>query len=224
MKVSTETPSYKKNLERLKEQLKSMISEEDQEALAHYEQALQKTHPAALKLKKGDRAPDFVLTDTNGRKIRLSEELQKGKVVLTFYRGEWCPYCNLQLSLYQRELHSIRSFGANLMAVSPQHPDSSLSMKEKNDLQFTVLSDPGNHVARQYTTVFKYGQTPLAIIEALGYDFDSFYDDKSKEVPVPAVFIIDERQKVLWARSEGGDYKNRVEPSEILSVLRGERA
>ena len=120
---------------------------------------------------------------------------------------------------YQQILPEIHAANANLVAISPQTPDSSLDIKEKNELQFEVLSDNGNIIARQFTTVFKNGEAPLATMRELGFDFDSFYADDSKELPVPATFIIEQDGSISFAQSEGGDYRNRVEASTIINSL-----
>ena len=106
-----------------------------------------------------------------------------------------------------------------MVAISPQNPDASLGIKEKNELQFEVLSDNGNIVARKFTTVFKNSDAPIDAMTDLGYDYDGFYGDDSREIPVPAVFIIDQDRKIIFAKAEGGDYRNRVEPIEILKNI-----
>jgi peroxiredoxin len=140
-------------------------------------------------------------------------------VVLTFYRGVWCPYCSLHLKTYQQILPDIRAAGANLIAISPMTPDNTLSMQETNALQFEVLSDVGNQVARGYTTVFKNGDAPIQAMQDLGYDFFGFYGDASAELPVPATFVIAPDRSLLLAASGGGDYRERVEPQAILDAL-----
>lgn len=181
---------------------------------------LEETHRAILKLNVGDNASDFSLTNAKGEVVTLSKILESDKAVLVFYRGTWCPYCNLQLAHYQNSLSEINGLGAKLLAISPQNPDASLSMKEKNDLEFEVLSDNGNLVARKYTTVFKNGEEALEEMKTLGIDFDTHYSDDSKELPVPAVFVVGRDGKITFAKAEGGDYRNRVDVSEIINALK----
>ena len=212
-------PSYKEGLKGLIGQLNEMMPAEVMEVFNTDANQLETTHTNPLKLNAGDKAPLFALSNAIGETIQISELLQTGAVVLTFYRGTWCPYCNLQLAQYQQILPEIKKAGAHLVAISPQTPDQSLSIKEKNELDFEVLSDNGNIVARQYTTVFKNADAPVDTMTQLGMDFNSFYSDDSGELPVPAVFIIGRDGLIRYAKSEGGDYRNRVEPEEILNFL-----
>ena len=213
------TPIYKENLQTLFAQLKEMIPEDKMAIFNTDATQLATTHTSPLILTTGDMAPSFSLPDQNGNTVNLSNLWRQGPVVVTFYRGIWCPYCNLLLKNYQEILPQITAAGASLVAVSPMTPDNSLSVKEQNDLQFSVLSDKGNHVARKYTTVFKNSPAAINAMSDLGYDFHGFYDDESGEIPVPATFVIDTDGTVLMAKSAGGDYRERVEPQDILNAL-----
>lgn len=217
--ISKTIPSYKEGLTQLRNQLSEMLPEE---ALAVFDKdagQLETTHTDILKLQKGDSAPDFSLTNAVDEVVSLQALLKNGPVVLVFYRGSWCPYCNLQLQQYQQAITKDTNQKAQLVAVSPQTPDSSLSMKEKNELAFEVLSDVGNLVARKFTTVFKNSDTAVAKMQELGIDFSSFYGDDSNELPVPAVFIIDTDRHITFAGSTGGDYRNRVEAAVLINEL-----
>jgi peroxiredoxin len=219
MNTETKLPSYSEGLKELRANLKSMLPAK---ALAVFDEdadALQESYHNILKLHVGDVAPDFTLSNAIGETVRLSTLLSEGKVVLTFYRGDWCPYCNLQLNQYQKALPEIRRAGAQLVAVSPQTPDASLSVKEKNNLEFEVLSDNGNLVAGKYTTLFKNGDAPVNTMTELGFEFDAHYADDTRELPVPAVFIIEQDGIISFARALGGDYRQRVEVSTILESL-----
>ncbi len=212
--------SYQEGLKELVGQLGEMLPASALETFNRDAANLASAHPLPLKLNPGDKAPDFSLPNALGETIRLSDFLAHGSVVLVFYRGAWCPYCNLQLSLYQQVIEEIESAGARLLAVSPQTADASLSLSEKQGLRFEVLSDVGNVVARQYTTVFRNADAPVRAMTGLGFDFDGHYADDSREIPVPAVFIISREGLVTFARSEGGDYRMRVEPADILKALK----
>ncbi|KAB8152488.1 redoxin domain-containing protein [Kordia sp. TARA_039_SRF] len=220
MKSNKNIPSYAEGLQELQNNLGNMLPKE---ALAIFESdaaQLQATHTSILKLQEGDIAPNFSLSNAVGETITLYALLQKGEVVLTFYRGTWCPYCNLQLHQYQQVLDEITALGAQLVAISPQTPDESLTIKEKNNLQFEVLSDNGNIVAKQFTTVFKNDEKPIAAMTDLGINFDNYYADDSQELPIPAVFIIEKDRTISFAKAIDGDYRNRVEASEIINALK----
>jgi peroxiredoxin len=219
MSEKTQIPSYSEGLKELRSNLSNMLPADALQVFDKDAKALQEKHTSILKLNKGDKAPDFSLSNATGDTIKLSDLLENGKVVLTFYRGTWCPYCNLQLNQFQQALSEIKDAGAQLIAISPQTPDESLNIKEKNELQFEVLSDNGNIVARQYTTVFKNGDEPIKTMTALGFDFDAHYSDDSREIPVPAVFIIEQNGSISFASTEGGDYRNRVEVLTIIDAL-----
>lgn len=219
MSVTT-LPSYSEGLKELRSNLKSMLPQASLEVFDKDADHLSTRFQNILKVKSGDKAPDFTLTNAVGDTVNLFNQLRENRIVLVFYRGTWCPYCNLALSQYQSMVSTIKEYGANLIAVSAQTPDESLSIKEKNNLDFEVLSDNGNLVARLYTTVFKNGNAPLEEMNKLGFDFDSFYENDSKEIPIPAVFIIEKDGHISYTKTEGGDYRNRTEAFEIIENLK----
>ena len=219
MQTKMKTDSYRKELLKLQENLGAMLPEASLNVFDKDAKNLEKIHREILRVRAGDKAPEFSLKNALGKEISLSSKLNEGPVVLTFYRGNWCPYCNLQLGLYQQNLSKFNAYGAQLIAVSPQNPDASMSMKERQNLDFEVVSDPKNHVARKYTTVFANAPGPLAEMESLGIDFFDHYEEKNAELPVPAVFVIDAGGIIRFAKAEGGDYRNRVAPEEILTVF-----
>lgn len=178
-----------------------------------------KKYGKELKANVGDRAPLFELPNAVGLPVKLEELLLENKVIIIFYRGGWCPFCNMQLRAYQNVLPDFKKAGATIVAVSPQLPDKSLSMEEKLGLQFTVLSDLGNTVARKYTGILKYEGKSAEALASFGVDLNEFNDNESGEVPIPAVFIINQDRKIVFAQSEGGDYKKRVEAHDVLSAL-----
>ena len=217
--MTTRIPNYQTGLRELRGNLEGMMPAEVLATFDRDAHQLQETHTDILKIHAGDTAPDFTLPNPTGTDVSLSELLRDHRVVLVFYRGAWCPYCNLALAQYQGILDQIKAQRATLVAVSPQNPDHSLSIQEKNGLQFDVLTDTGNRVARQYTTVFRNGDAPVATMGALGIDFDRFYDDDAREIPVPAVFVVEQNGTVSFAQTEGGDYRNRTEAADVLRAL-----
>jgi peroxiredoxin/nucleoside-diphosphate-sugar epimerase len=167
----------------------------------------------------GDKAPDFTLEDATGKPVTLSEELAKGPVIIVFYRGEWCPYCNLQLKAYERIMNEIKAAGAQLMAISPQTPDHSLSMKEKHELSFFVLSDANNKTAENYNLKYKLPDFIQAIQKRSGIELHQYNGDHTFELPVTATYIIDKKGTVIAGASDV-NHRRRMEPSEALKIVR----
>ncbi len=179
---------------------------------------LDKKAPAA-----GAKAPDFDLPDATGKTVSSAELRGKGPMVLTFYRGEWCPFCNLELNALQKKLPEIEALGASLVAVSPQTPDHSLSMTEKNNLSFAVLSDVGNTVARKYGLTFSLSEDLKPVYKQLGIDLAAFNGTDDYELPMAATFVIDEDGAVLLSHVDA-DYTSRLEPDEIVAALKQAKA
>ncbi len=167
----------------------------------------------------GDAAPDFDLPSVRGRMIALSKALHDGPVVLAFYRGGWCPYCDLQLRAYQSALPTIVDLGARLIAVSPQLPDGSLSTAEKNGLEFDVLSDVGNGVARSFGLVYSLPEELREALRSNGKDLTGINGDESWELPVPATIVIAPDRRVTLAHIDV-DYRRRLAPEDIIAALR----
>ena len=167
----------------------------------------------------GDQAPNFALPDQRGEEVRLSALLRAGRVVLIFYRGEWCPYCNLQLRTFQAHLDQIEALGAQIVAVSPQTPDHSLSMAEKNELGFLVLSDVGATVIDRYGLKYKVDAETRALFEAVGNDVGAHNGLGCWVLPAAATFVIGEDGAIRYANVRG-NWTERAEPADVLAVLR----
>jgi peroxiredoxin len=167
----------------------------------------------------GTRLPDVDLLAADGSPLSLREALGDGYTVLVLYRGAWCPYCNLTLRTYQSELlPGLRERGAELAALSPQKPDGSLTMKERHDLEFAVLSDPGLAVARAIGVVTAPTEETLAAQVKLGLDLGEVNAEGTAALPMPTVAIVDDGLKIHWIDVHP-DYTTRTEPEEILSAL-----
>jgi peroxiredoxin len=178
--------------------------------------ALVRSGIAASSLHEGMLAPDFTLPDVDGQPVTLSALLTHGPVVLTFYRGEWCPYCNLQLRAYQAILPQIRELGVSLVAVSPQTADKSLTTAEQKGLTFPVLSDAGNEVAKRYGLIYALSQT----LRAVSPDLPAYNGDDSWQLPMPGTFVIAPDGTVRLAFVDA-DWTRRLEPAVLLDALRG---
>jgi len=173
---------------------------------------------AGRALKAGDRIPDFDLPDATGKVVRSADLLAAGPLVISFYRGSWCPYCSLELKTLQQNLSEFRARGATLVAISPQTPDESLTTKEKNELAFPVLSDAGSKVARKFGLVFTLDETLKPIFKAFGIDLLAHNGVDTWELPIPATYVVAKSGKIVSACVDV-DYRNRAEPAEILKWL-----
>ena len=173
-------------------------------------------------LKKGGYAPDFVLPDASGNPVVLSDRLRDGPVALIFYRGGWCPYCNIQLRAYQRALDEITALGGQLLAISPQLPDGSLSTAELNKLSFDVLSDLGNRVAKAFGLVYELPEQLREVMRANGKALSELNGDDSWELPLPATYVIAPDRRVALAAIEL-DYRERLAPEDVIAALRSLR-
>lgn len=182
-----------------------------------------KKYDAELQVKVGDTAPFFELPNVLGINVKLEDFLKTNKVVLIFYRGDWCPFCNLWLREFQKLLIDFEKENAIIIAISPQIPNDSLSTQEKLNLRFQVLSDIGNKIAKKYTKILTYEGKSAEALKNIGINLNEYNDDETGEVPIPAVFIIGQDNKVHFAQSEGGDYKKRADPKNVLLALRTER-
>ncbi len=177
------------------------------------------TIDAALKV--GELAPEFTLPDAFGKPVSFSALLARGPVVISFYRGEWCPFCNIEMRALQQALPTIEQLGATLIAISPEKPDHGIVAAEKHKLPFPVLSDFGNQVARQFGIVFQIGQ------ELKEFSKNVFKNDialrngeESYELPVPATYVIDTIGVIRFAHVDVDYMTDRAEPGEVISALK----
>lgn len=166
----------------------------------------------------GDKAPVFTLDNATGEPVSLEDYLSQGPVILTWYRGGWCPYCNITLHYLQEYLPQFKAAGANLLALTPELPDSSLSTSEKNELEFAVLSDLHNGIAKEYGIVFTLIEG-VADAYQNGFGLHEYNGDESNELPLAATYVIDQEGIVRWAFLHK-DYRNRAEPEDILAAVK----
>jgi peroxiredoxin len=167
----------------------------------------------------GTVLPDAGLLDVHGGATTLYAAAGNGTSVLVFYRGAWCPYCNLALSAYQAQLlPPLTERGIRLVAVSPQKPDGSLTMQQKNDLAFTVVSDPGNVIAGRLGILTRPSQEARAAQLQLGLDLASVNADGTLTLPMPATVILDAARTVRWIDVHP-DYSTRTEPQQVIDAL-----
>ncbi len=170
-------------------------------------------------IKVGDQLESFTLDDASGAPVSLDQIVEAGPAVIVFYRGGWCPYCNLALRTYQDELlPQLDTFDGRLVAISPQSPDESLSTVEKAALEFTVLSDPGSRLAQRIGIAFQQADEVLAAQRQLGLDLAQVNAEGSTRLPRPTVLIVD-RDHVVRFVDVQPDYTARTEVADIIAAL-----
>lgn len=169
--------------------------------------------------KVGAELPDGNFITATGQKTSLSKELEGKSAIVTFYRGGWCPYCNIQLHEYQQHLSEILALNAKLIAISPELPDQALSTKAKNELEFVVLSDQNNTYARSLGIVFALGNDLRGVYEGFGINLPKAHGVDSWELPLAATFVVDGERTIRYSFVDA-DYTKRAEPSALLETLR----
>jgi len=173
-------------------------------------------YPAGLKV--NDKAPDFSSKDQNGKIISLKDELKKGKVVLIFYRGQWCPYCNKELKNMEDSLSLITSKGATVVAVTPELPKNISKTIDKTKAAYSILSDDGLKIMKAYDVAYAVDSTTMKMYKGYGIDFAQANGSNGVNLPVPAVYIIDTNGNITY-RYFDIDYRKRVSIQKILAHL-----
>ncbi len=166
----------------------------------------------------GQTAPGFDLPDAKGGRVRLADLLSRGPVVISFYRGGWCPYCNMELRALQKALPQMQALGATLVAISPKVPDETLSTADKNALTYPVLSDHGSTVALAYGIAFDLAEELRPIYARFNHALPDRNGTDSWALPIPATFVIARDGTVARAFVDA-DYRIRLEPADVISTL-----
>ena len=164
------------------------------------------------------KAPDFKAKDQNGNEVRLKDLLKKGKVVLVFYRGQWCPYCNRELSRLQDSLQLINDKGATIIAISPEKPENISKTIEKTKATYSILYDEGLKIMKAYDVEFEVPENTITRYRNAGLDIEKNNGNNGKYLPVPAIYIIDKESTIKYRFFEP-DYKKRPSVLELLNNL-----
>lgn len=170
-------------------------------------------------LKAGDQAPDFTLPDQTGQLVSLRGLLTRGPVVLTFFRGGWCPFCTLTLRALAAIRPKLRRQGAELVAISPETPSNAAATAERNGLQFPVLTDAGNQLAREYRLVWELDAKMRAVYEKLGHPLPKMNGNTEWTLPVPAGFVVAQDGRISYAHVHTR-IDRRIEPQDALDAVR----
>jgi peroxiredoxin len=210
--------SLAQQLEELTAKLRSLVPPERLATIDGAVAELKASGLAEHALKIGDKAPDFALPDGDGTLWRSEDLLRHGPLVIVFYRGRWCAYCNAQLVALQQIHKQIASAGASLVAVSPQTQKHSCMTRDMHRLRFPVLSDAGNHVARKFGLVHRLSPELQAMYESIMTKLPGYNGDQSWELPLAATYIVRRDGVISFARVDA-DWRQRAEPEEILKTL-----
>jgi peroxiredoxin len=167
----------------------------------------------------GMAAPNFILPDIKNLPVSLASLRTEGPVVVLFYRGGWCPFCNVQLRAFQLAKSRIRAYGAQIVLISPQQIQYSQALAEQQTILIPVLSDVGNRVARQYGLTFHLPPSVTEEYRLSGIDLAEINGDPSGEIPMPATFVVDKAGMIQYAHVSA-NYTERAEPADVLAVLR----
>jgi peroxiredoxin len=218
-KPNTESRNLRDILTERKEKIEQYVPAARLEVHARVIAALKAQGLAQHSLARGAKAPAFLLQDQNGRVVSSADLLGCGKLVVCFYRGRWDPFCCGQMEAMNRALPDIEQAGASLVAISPQTVKQSFFMADQHGLNFALLSDAGNSVARQFGLVYRVPDEQQAIYRRAFINLPFTNGDESWELPIPATYVVDRDRRVLLAYANE-DYAERSQPGDLLAFLR----
>jgi peroxiredoxin len=210
--------SLQSQLDQLTAKLRAMVPAERLVTVDRAADDLVRSGLTERALKVGDHAPVFELSDGDGMIWRSEDLLRNGPLVIVFYRGRWCAYCNAQLSALQEIHQQVASAGASIVAISPQTQKHSYMTRDMHKLRFPVLSDPGNEVARKFGIAYRLSPEMQAMYESIMTKLPGYNGDQSWELPLAATYVMQSDSKILWAQIDA-DWRHRPEPEEILRFL-----
>ncbi|MCC5943979.1 MAG: AhpC/TSA family protein [Bernardetiaceae bacterium] len=226
----------------LQEELKSLKNELDKQLPEYLSEANQRTIEelktndfVSKSLQVGDKAPNFEIPKAfkrvgskatgidkiaaRGERINLQSLLDEGAVIINFYRGGWCPYCNMELRALQRAIPEFEKYGAQLVAISPESPDNSLTTAEKQNLDFLVLSDTESTVAQKFGIAYQVPDYLINSFSKFGLDLAQFNDTRNIKLPIPATYLID-KEGIIRFTFANEDFTQRVDIAELTSAVR----
>jgi peroxiredoxin len=217
--------SLSQQLEQLTAKLRALVPAERLASIERAVEQLKTSNVAAHALKPGDKAPEFELLDGDGMMWRSTDLLKndpirRGPLVVVFYRGRWCAYCNTQLAALQQVHEQIAAAGASLVAISPQTQKHTYLTRDMHLLRFPVLSDPGNVTARKFGLVYRVPQDLQRMYESIMTKLPGYNGDQNWELPLAATYIIRPDGIISYARVDV-DWRERPEPRELLDLVNG---
>lgn len=205
---------------KFQESIKDKVPKEIKELQLSATQKLVDEGLSANAIKAGDLALEIKLPNAVEKEVSLFNTLEDNDfVVISFYRGGWCPYCNFEMKALGDINDELNELNAKIIAISPETPDQSLTMQEKHDLKFEVLSDANNIVAKQYGLVFSLDERLRPIYESFGIDIPASTGNDSYEIPMPATYVVNKKKEIIFSFIDE-NYKKRCEPQDILDAIR----
>jgi len=198
---------------------RKVMAEADWDTIDGSIQALEAGGVRSTILQPGQTAPDFALPNADGVMVRSNALRANGPLVVKFYRGSWCSYCNVEIRALMQVLDDIRALGGDMVAITPEVPDEAAKMTAKHGLAFEVLSDVGNTVARQYGLVWTLPDRVRRFYGRIGLDLQRSNGDDSWELPIPGNFVVAPDGTLLDAFADP-DYRVRQEPADVVAVIR----
>jgi len=200
-----------------RESFRQRVDQATQDTMQAASEALIASGIEKQALQCGDRIPPFVLANQH-RELRDSRQLLSRPLVISFYRGGWCPYCNLELAAQQARLADIRNAGADLIAISPEQPELAQVMESKHQLSFDILFDQDNALARKFGLVFSLPMALREVYKKFSIDIEKFNGNDHFELPLPATYIVD-RDGIIRFDFIYADYRRRLDPEQLLVQL-----
>lgn len=193
------------------------IAPEKWEVMQRSTNDLKAQAPSAVAIKKGDKLPEFNLPNVHGNLVDL-KSFNTDFLVVSFYRGGWCPFCNFELKALQDILPQLEALNTGLVAISPETPDHSLSTTEKNALSFTVLSDLDNTYAKSLGLVFQMPEDLQEVYHSFNLKVDQHNGNQDYELPMPATYVMNKQREIIYSFIPE-DYTERLDPEAILDIL-----
>jgi peroxiredoxin len=219
MSVELLSDHLTKTFSQVRRELLAGLSDTDREADIRLVDWLRKTDVASRALQIGDRAPDFLLPDAHGRLLSSEHLRNEGPLVVSFYRGGWCPFCNAELRALQATKAQFDSLKAGLVVLSPETRDLPRQLKRQLNLDLTLLADVDHGVAISYGVLFRVPDETKTYYAAKGYDFGHSHGSTEWMLPIPATFVID-RNGIVRGSFVEPDFTIRQEPSDIVNNIR----
>lgn len=211
--------SLKTEIENFQKEMLPQIPADNLKVFQETTQRLIQTGIAERSLRVGDTIPEFSLPDQEGKTVSSRDLLKNGPLVINFYRGGWCPYCNLEIRALQKILPEIKALGGQMIGVSPELPGKIAETAEKHSAEFPLLGDLGNKTAKQFGLAFTLAEELRPLYEQFGIDIPAHNGDEKYELPIPATYVIDKDGTVIDCFVDA-DYTKRMEPAEVIAALK----